>query len=322
MHIHANFTMKLLELLEPSATGSIAEPANANPLLLALGERLRLLRSRKGMTRRMLAKSSGVSERHLANLEIGVGNASVVLLAQVARALDCALTDLLSDAATSSPERMLIGALLKGRSEDELTRGRTALAALYGQPGNGGARLRRVALVGLRGAGKSTLGRMLAQALAVPFVELTREIERVAGCSLAEIQNLLGQAAYRRYEKRALEEVVALHADVVIATPGGIVSDPATFNLLLSECLTVWLQASPTEHMQRVITQGDLRPMAGNREAMDDLERILASRAPLYGKADIRVDTSARTLAANFAQLRKAVHGAQEAQPHDLPVTA
>jgi XRE family aerobic/anaerobic benzoate catabolism transcriptional regulator len=314
--------MKLPELLEPSVTGPAAAPVSANPLLLALGEKVRLLRSRKGMTRRMLAKSSSVSERHLANLELGVGNASVVLLAQVARALDCALTDLLSDAATSSPERLLIGALLQDRSEDDLTRGRKALAALYGQPGSSGARVRRVALVGLRGAGKSTLGRMLAQALAVPFVELTREVERVAGCSLAEIQNLLGQAAYRRYEKRALQEVLALRADAVIATPGGIVSDPATFNLLLSECLTVWLQASPTEHMQRVVTQGDLRPMAGNREAMDDLERILASRAPLYGKADIRVNTSARTLAANFAQLRKAVRGAREAQRHDLPATA
>ena len=303
--------MNLAELPKTPIARAAPSPASANPLLLELGERVRLLRSRKGMTRRMLASNSGVSERHLANLELGVGNVSVVVLAQIARALDCVLTDLLSDAAAAAPERMLISALLQGRSEDELTRGRNALAVLYGQPGSSGARLRRVALVGLRGAGKSTLGRMLAQALAVPFVELTREVERVAGCSLAEIQNLLGQAAYRRYEKRALEEVLALHADAVIATPGGIVSDPATFNLLLSGCLTVWLQASPTEHMQRVVTQGDLRPMAGNREAMDDLERILASRAPLYGKAEVRVDTSARTLAANFAQLRKAVRVAQ-----------
>lgn len=305
--------MKFPDLPVHSAPVPTLSQVSANPLLSALGERVRLLRSRKGMTRRLLAKSSGVSERHLANLELGVGNASIVVLAQVARALDCALTDLLADAATASPERMLIGALLHGRSEDELTRGRNALAALYSRGGTEGARMRRIALVGLRGAGKSTLGRMLAEKLAVPFVELTREIERVAGCSLAEIQNLLGQAAYRRYEKRALEEILMRHADAVIATPGGIVSDPATFNLLLSECLTVWLQASPTEHMQRVVTQGDLRPMAGNHEAMDDLERILASRAPLYGKAAISVDTSAKTLAANFAQLRRAVRVAQQA---------
>lgn len=304
--------MKFPDLPVHSAPAPALSSVSANPLLSALGERVRLLRSRKGMTRRILAKSSGVSERHLANLELGVGNASIVVLAQVARALDCALTDLLADAATASPERMLIGALLQGRSEDALTRGRTALAALYGQGGTEGARKRRIALVGLRGAGKSTLGRMLAEKLAVPFVELTREIERVAGCSLAEIQNLLGQAAYRRYEKRALEEILTRHADAVIATPGGIVSDPATFNLLLSECLTVWLKASPAEHMQRVVTQGDLRPMAGNHEAMDDLERILASRAPLYGKAEISVDTSVKTLAANFAQLRKAVRVAQQ----------
>ena len=305
--------MKFPDLPVHSAPVPAVSQVSANPLLSALGERVRLLRSRKGMTRRLLAKSSGVSERHLANLELGVGNASIVVLAQVARALDCALTDLLADAAAASPERMLIGALLHGRSEDELTRGRNALAALYSRGGPEGARMRRIALVGLRGAGKSTLGRMLAEKLAVPFVELTREIERVAGCSLAEIQNLLGQAAYRRYEKRALEEILMRHADAVIATPGGIVSDPATFNLLLSECLTVWLQASPTEHMQRVVTQGDLRPMAGNHEAMDDLERILASRAPLYGKAAISVDTSAKTLAANFAQLRRAVRIAQQA---------
>ena len=304
--------MKFPELLAQAEPVRNPAPQAREPLLSALGERVRLLRSRKGMTRRALARSSDVSERHLANLELGVGNASIVVLAQVARALDCAVTDLLDEEATASPERMLIGALLHGKSEDELVRARLALAEWYGQAGTKAARSRRVALIGLSGAGKSTLGQMLAEELAVPFVELTRAVERVAGCGVAEIQNLLGQTAYRRYEKRALEEVMATHPDAVIATPGGIVSDPATFNLLLSQCLTVWLKASPAEHMQRVVTQGDLRPMAGNHEAMDDLRRILASRAALYGKAEISFDTSGKALPDNFAQLLGVVRAVRQ----------
>jgi XRE family aerobic/anaerobic benzoate catabolism transcriptional regulator len=274
-----------------------------DPLLAALGERVRMMRARKGMTRKGLAASSAVSERHLANMELGVGNASIVVLAQVAKALDCPLTDLISDESSASPERSLIQAMLQGRTEEDLNRARLALSELFGEAGNHAARARRIALIGLRGAGKSSQGRQLAQELGVPFVELTREIERVAGCSLAEIQSLLGQAAYRRYERRALEEVVRTHTDVVIATPGGIVSDPATFKLLLSECLTIWLRASPSEHMQRVVKQGDLRPMAGNREAMEDLQRILVSRSPMYGKAELTLDTTGKTQSENFDEL-------------------
>ena len=281
------------------------------PLLAALGERVRLMRARAGLTRKALALSSGVSERHLANLELGVGNASVVVLAQVAQALGCHVTQLLSDDGSNSPERQLIGALLQGRTEDELIRARLSLAELFGEAGSSATRLRRIALIGLRGAGKSTLGQMLADDLGVPFVELTREVESVAGCSVNEIQNLMGQAAYRRYERRALEEVITRHPDAVIATPGGIVTDPGTFKLLLSECFTVWLQASPEEHMQRVVTQGDLRPMAGNREAMEDLKRILASRSALYGKAQSMLDTSGRLQAENYALLRDQIRVAR-----------
>ena len=275
-----------------------------DPLLTALGERVRTLRARAGLTRKALAASSGVSERHLANMELGMGNASVRVLAQIAAALDCPVTQLLTEEEGSSPERMLIGALLQGRPEEELTRARLSLAELFGESGSHSTRLGRVALIGLRGAGKSTLGQMLAEAKGVPFVELTREIERVAGCSVNEIQNLLGQGAYRRYARRALEDVLARSTDVVIATTGGLVSDVATYKLLLSQCLTVWLKATPEEHMQRVVAQGDLRPMTGNREAMDDLKRILASRTPLYAKAQITLDTSRRTLEANFEALR------------------
>ncbi|NLD70591.1 MAG: helix-turn-helix transcriptional regulator [Limnobacter sp.] len=271
---------------------SLDESPGRDPFLHALGERVRSLRARKGMTRRALAQASEVSERHLANLELGVGNASILVLRQIARALDCPLAELLGDETATSPEWLLIRDLLRGRSEDSLRRARIALSELFGEAGKPDARASRIALIGLRGAGKSTLGQMLAEKLDVPFVELNREIERVAGCGLAEIHNLLGPTAYRRYERRALEETIQLYPDAVIATPGGIVSDSATFNLLMAHCLTVWLKASPEEHMERVVAQGDLRPMSGNREAMDDLKRILAGRSAFYGKADLQFDTS------------------------------
>ena len=266
---------------------------------------MRSLRARKGLTRRDLALASDVSERHLASLEGGVGNASVLILRQVANALDSQLAELLGDETTASPEWLLIRDLLRHRSDDELRRGRVALSEIYGQAGSQTARSRHIALIGLRGAGKSSLGLRLAETLDVPFVELNREIERVSGCGLAEIHNLLGPNAYRRYERRALEETLQLYPDAVIATPGGIVSDASTFNLLLSNCFTVWLKASPEEHMNRVIAQGDLRPMAatGSSEAMDDLKRILAGRAAFYGKADIAFDTSGKTPGECFAAL-------------------
>jgi len=278
--------------------------------LVALGERVRSLRARKGMTRRALSAASEVSERHLANLELGVGNASVLVLRQIAGALDCEIVELLDEETAASPEWLLIRDLLRGRKEADLRRARLNVAELFGEATKPATRSRRIALVGLRGAGKSTLGQMLADDLDVPFVELNNVIERVAGCSLAEIHNLYGPTAYRRYERRALEETVQLYPDAVIATPGGIVSDAATFNLLLSQCFTVWLKASPEEHMQRVIAQGDLRPMSGNQEAMEDLKRILAGRAAFYGKADVIFDTGGKTLADAFPGLRDALREA------------
>ena len=277
-----------------SAPADPALPAEEakNPLLVALGERVRNLRARRGLTRKAVAQAAEVSERHLANLEYGIGNASILVLQQVATALQCSLAELVGDVTTSSPEWLLIRELLERRGEADLRRARIALGELLGTAAGDPARHRRIALVGLRGAGKSTLGQMLADDLDVPFIELSREIEKFAGCSVREIHDLYGTNAYRRYERRALEETVQIYAEVVIATPGGIVSDPATFNQLLAHCTTVWLQAAPEEHMGRVAAQGDTRPMAASKEAMDDLRRILAGRAAFYSKADLSVDTS------------------------------
>jgi XRE family aerobic/anaerobic benzoate catabolism transcriptional regulator len=185
---------------------------------------------------------------------------------------------------------------------------RSAVAELLHGAGSGPAqRHQRIALIGLRGAGKSTLGRMLAEALDYPFIELSGEIEKFAGCSVAEIQALYGQSAYRRYERRALEEAIQIYPEVVIATPGGLVSDAATFNELLAHCSTVWLQARPEDHMARVRAQGDMRPMAASREAMEDLRGILAGRAAFYSKAEIHIDTSAQPLAETFELLLQRV---------------
>ncbi len=284
------------------ADDTASDASGREPFLVAVGERVRSQRARKGITRRSLAQASSVSERHLANLELGLGNASILVLRQVASALDCMPADLLGDEG-EAPERLLIRDLLHGRDDKDLRRARLALADLFGTSVLPEARRQRIALVGLRGAGKSTIGRRLADDLGASFIELNREIERVAGYGLTEIHNLLGPAAYRRYERRALEDVVARHPESVIATPGGIVSDPATFNLLLSHCFTVWLTAAPSEHMQRVVAQGDTRPMAGNSEAMEDLKRILAGRAAFYRKADLTFDTSGRTLEEAYAGL-------------------
>ena len=284
-------------------------PANdeKNPFLVVLGERVRALRSRRGMTRKAVALSADVSERHLANLEYGLGNASILVLNQVAQALQCSLAEMIGDVTTSSPEWLLLRELLEQRDEATLGRVREAVGQMLGTGGGNAARSSRVALIGLRGAGKSTLGQMLAEDLGFPFVELSREIEKFAGCSISEIQALYGVNAYRRYERRALEETIQIYPEAVIATPGGMVSDPATFNQLLAHCTTAWLQADPEDHMKRVLAQGDLRPMAASKEAMEDLKGILVGRAAFYSKADMRLDTSAAPLQPTFLALREMV---------------
>ena len=278
-----------------------------SPFLESLGERVRTLRSRKGMTRRAVAVAADVSERHLANLEYGTGNVSVLVLLQVASALQCSLAELLGDVTTTSPEWLLIRELLGKRSEADLRRARVQLSEMFGEGGNAQERKGRIALIGLRGAGKTALGQRLADNLGFPFIELSREIEQFAGCQISEIHNLYGANAYRRYERRALEEAIQIYPEVVIATPGGLVSDSANFNLLLSHCTTVWLQADAADHMGRVAAQGDMRPMAASREAMEDLKRILEGRSAFYSKADLAINTSGRSEDQAFDALRTSV---------------
>ncbi len=298
--------------LAPEATPPSAEADEPprHPFLVALGERVRTLRSRRGMTRKAVALAADVSERHLANLEYGTGNASILVLLQVAQALQCSLTELLGDVTTSSPEWLLIRELLEKRNEADLRRVRVAIGGLldgYAAPVNDAGRQARIALIGLRGAGKSTLGQRLADDLGYAFIELSREIEKFAGCSINEIHALYGTPAYRRYERRALEEAIQIYPEVVIATPGGLVSDAANFNLLLTHCTTVWLQADAADHMGRVAAQGDMRPMAASREAMEDLKRILAGRSAFYSKADLHFNTSGQSVDDAFDALRTQV---------------
>jgi XRE family transcriptional regulator, aerobic/anaerobic benzoate catabolism transcriptional regulator len=263
--------------------------------LRLLGDRIRDARARRGMTRKILARDSNVSERYLAQLETGQGNISIVLLRQIARAMGMPLADLVREEPDRPVEFALLIQTLSRLQPKELAQARKLLTDIFGTVVES-ERRQRVALIGLRGAGKSTLGARLAKAKGAPFIELDREVERDSGITLAEVFDLYGQSAYRRYERRALENVIESHPRVVIATGGSIVTEPATFDLLLSACFTVWLTAAPEEHMSRVVAQGDYRPMAENDEAMDDLRRILASRSALYAKADATVDTAGKTV--------------------------
>lgn len=296
--LHKSPTSKASQ--KPISSEKIQTSALSNnkrdPFLTTLGERVRALRSRRGLTRKAVALIAGVSERHLANLEYGTGNASILVLLQVTQALQCSLAELIGDVTTSSPEWLMLRELLEHRDDATLHRVRVAVGEMLGTGGANAARSPRVALIGLRGAGKSTLGQLLADDLGFPFVELSREIEKFAGCSISEIQALYGMNAYRRYERRALEEAIQIYPEAVIATPGGLISDPATFNLLLAHCTTVWLQADAEDHMQRVAAQGDMRPMAASKEAMQDLKQILNGRAAFYAKADLKLNTSSQNL--------------------------
>lgn len=285
-----------------SRPGILPDPRSDGEFLLTLGKRVRETRDRRGQTRKQLAREAGVSERHLAHLEAGEGNVSIVLLRHIGAALGLSLPELFSFGVEESVEQRLVRRILeqlpRHRLEDVIFR----LMRDYGQ--EEAARRNRIALIGLRGAGKTTLGRRLAAELGFHFVELDAEIERETGMPMGEIFALYGQSGYRRIEQRCLRRALDSGERTVLATGGGIVSETETYDLLLSRCLTIWLRASPDEHMQRVSAQGDLRPMAGSAEAMEDLRRILAAREPQYMRADHVVDTSGQGEDDSFRALR------------------
>lgn len=272
--------------------------------LLALGRQVRQERERRGMARRIFAREAQLSERYVAQLEAGKGNISIILLRRVAKALGVSLNHLI-EPPTIKPPSQLLAKLLDSMptiaAEALISRLLTQIS------GTAESRRRRIALIGLRGAGKSTLGTLLAKARNVPFVELRKEVERIAGTSTEEIFSLYGQAGYRRLERKALDSIIVNHLDAVISVGGGFVADDEAFDVLLRQCFTVWVKASPEEHMARVVAQGDFRPMADSDEAMTDLRRILEAREPLYRRADVQIDTSAEEPAQSLAKLQNAL---------------
>ena len=272
----------------------------------AIGRLLRLARAKRGMTRRQLAHASGASERYLAQIEGGAGNPSVIMLASIAHALDVPIIELLprSNGRTAAMAQILDVLARTPRAE------LPALAELIESRAARGAAIdrgRRIALVGLRGAGKSTLGRRLADALGCPFIELDRLVEQNYGARIPDLIEMAGLATFRRYERACLERVIAEHDAAVIATAGGIVSDSETYALLLRRTHTVWIKARPDEHMRRVMAQGDFRPMAQNREAMADLVAILDARRADYARAQAELDTSGDSVEQSCAKLARIV---------------
>ncbi len=289
----------------------LAESPSAPPtgtFLPAIGERVRQARAQRGMTRRALAQQSQVSERFLAQLETGHGNASLLTLQRIADALGTRLGLLVDDAPSHSAEFLLLQAQLATMSDDALRSLRLQLQPMAPPTGP------RIALVGLRGAGKSTLGARLATHYQVPLLELDREIERRSGIRLEEMFLSYGQTTYRRYERRCLNEILQEYPACVIATGGSIVADLTTFSRLLGACLTVWLKANPEEHMARVVAQGDMRPMAGNTDAMDDLRSILVERSARYAQATLTVDTAGLNVEQSFAALLSALNAYRDSE--------
>jgi XRE family transcriptional regulator, aerobic/anaerobic benzoate catabolism transcriptional regulator len=293
----------------PKPAAKTAKPVtvrDSDAYLRRLGERVRILRNQRGMTRKALARHAKVSERYLAQLEAGLGNGSIVLLRRISRAIGLPVTQLVHEGAEPTLDMVLLSQFLERLSPAALSEARDILLRTFSEPSDD-ARRRRIALIGLRGGGKSTLGKLLAERLGVPFIELDREIEKRSGTTLSAIFDMFGQETFRRAEREALDDVLREHSSFVIATSGSIVTEPGTLELLLASCFTVWVRAEPIEHMKRVMAQGDMRPMANSARAMDDLISILRSREPLYAKAEIALSTSGKTPEQTLAELLRVI---------------
>jgi XRE family aerobic/anaerobic benzoate catabolism transcriptional regulator len=290
----------------PKASAEKLPGRDSDAYLRRLGERVRMLRNRRGMSRKVLAKQAKVSERYIAQMEAGLGNCSIVLLRRIARAIGLPVTQLVHDGAEPPLDLVLLTQFLERLPADMLMEARKLVTAHFTSTSESRYR-QRIALIGLRGGGKSTLGALLAEQLSVPFIELDREIERRSGAPLSEIFDMFGQETFRRAEREALDEVLRRHEHFVLATGGSIVTEPGTLELLLSSCFTIWLRADPHDHMKRVIDQGDMRPMARSARAMDDLISILKSREPLYAKADAALITTGKTPEQNLNELLRMI---------------
>lgn len=276
-----------------------------------VGERVRMARARRGISRKVLSELSGVSQRYLAQLEGGQGNISIALLKRIAVALDHRIEWLVGEDDPWNSDALRVAALFRAATVEQKRR----VLALLDPDNAGEQRGRRVALIGLRGAGKSTLGRLAAAARDIPFVELNAEIEATSGMPVNELMALYGQEGYRRLERQAVERIAAAHDSVVLAVAGGIVSEPDTFNFLLRHFHTIWLKAKPEEHMSRVRKQGDTRPMAGNPAAMDELKTILTSRESLYAQSGAQVDTSGKEVEDSLADLLETIERERYLEP-------
>ena len=296
-------TTKLTQAVGPVPPSGLAQTA---AFLAAIGREVRKNRAKRGMTRRQLAQASETSERYLAQIESGAGNPSVSVLRAIAQALDLPASALLPESGTHTAELSPLVDLLAQVPEQELPELAQELAARVARAG-GTDRGERIALVGLRGAGKSTLGRMLAQHLDWPFIELDRRVAEEYGASVPDLIEMAGMATFRRHERDALDRVVAGHESAIITTAGGIVSNPETYALLLRRTHTVWIKARPDEHMSRVMAQGDFRPMAQNRAAMADLVAIVEARRADYARAEAELDTSGDAVEQSFAKLLRIV---------------
>ena len=285
----------------------LAKSRRADPQDVAylhnLADKIRDARAGRGMTRNALAADSGVSLRFLAQLEGGQGNPSILVLRRIAAAMGFPPDDLLSNDPPPAIDRILLTQMLKRLSDDDIAKARRVLAQHLGLDAVSEAKKRYITLIGLRGAGKTTLGRRLAKHRGVPFFELDREVEREYGATVGEILQLHGQPGYRRFERESLQAVLSKHPAAVIETGGGLAADPETLPLLLERSLAIWVRTSPEEHMQRVIDQGDLRPMARSREAMRELKDILKAREPFYRQAHLHLMTSGRNADQSFQEL-------------------